>query len=67
MLLFGAETWLLTPRMEWALDYFQNRVKPRITGRKPWRRGDGSWEYPHLAEAMGEVGFEGIRKLVTRR
>ena len=26
-----------------------------------------SWEYPPLTEAMGEGGFEGIRKLVRRR
>ena len=28
---------------------------------------DGSWEYPPLTEALGKAGFEGIRKLVTRR
>ena len=31
------------------------------------RRGDGSWEYPSLEEAMVEAGFEGIGEYVTRR
>ena len=43
VLLFGAETWVLTPRMERDLDCFQHRVPRRITGRQPRRRGYGSW------------------------
>ena len=53
--------------MERALESFQHRVARRITGKQPWRRVDGIWEYPPLAEALGGAGFEGIRKLVTRR
>ena len=39
VLLFGAKTWVLTPRMDRALDSFQHRVARRITGRQPRRRG----------------------------
>ena len=67
VLLFGAETWVLTPRMERALDSFQNRVVQRLIGRQLRRQGDGSSNYPPLEEEMGEKGFKGIRKLVTRR
>ena len=67
VLLFGAETWVLTPRMERALDRFQHRVARRLDGRQPMRRGGGSWAYPPLEEAMVESGFEGIRKSVTSR
>ena len=67
VLLFGSEMWVLTSRMERALDSFQHRVARRITGKQPRRRMDGSWEYPPLAEALREAGFEGIRKSVTRR
>ena len=67
MLLFGVETWLLTPRMEQALDSFQHRVVQRLTGIQPSRRGGGGWAYPPLEEEMGESGFEGVRKSVTRR
>ena len=67
VLLFGAYTWVLTPRMERSLYIFQHRVAQGITGRQPRRRGGGSWEYPPLYEAIGEAGFEGIIKSVTKR
>ena len=67
VLLFGAETWVLTPRIKQALESFQHRAALWITGRKPQRRGDGHWTYPLLKEAMKEAGFEGIRKAATRR
>ena len=67
VLLFGAETWVLTPRMERALDSFQYRVARQITRRQPRRQGDGSWEYPPLEEAMVKEGFEGIGKYLTMR
>ena len=37
VLLFGAETWVLTKSMEAALDAFQGRVARRLTGRMPSR------------------------------
>ena len=60
VLLFGEETWVLTPRMERALGSFQHWVAQRLTRRQPRRQGGGSWEYPSLEEAMSEAGFEGI-------
>ena len=48
VLLFGEETWVLTPRMEWDLYSFQHRVTQRLTGRQPRRRGGKSWAYPSL-------------------
>ena len=67
VLLFGADTSVLTPRMERALESFQHGAARRMTGRQPRRRGDGRWTYPPLKEAMREAGFEGIRKAITRR
>ena len=43
VLLFGAETWVLTKKMEAALDAFQGRVARRLTGRMPSRGRDGKW------------------------
>ena len=40
VLLFGAETWVLTRKMESALDAFQGRVARRLTGRQPLRERD---------------------------
>ena len=67
VLLFRAETWLLTQRMERALGSFQSRVARGITRKHPRQRTYGSWYYPPLAEALGEARLEGIRKSVTRR
>ena len=46
VLLFGAESWFLTKRMESALDAFQGRVERCLTGRMPHRGRDGKWVYP---------------------
>ena len=43
VLLFGADTWVLTKKMESALDAFQGRVARRMTGRQPRRGRDGKW------------------------
>ena len=67
VLLFGAETWLMTPRIERALESFMHRDALNITGKQPRRGGGGQWTYPPLKEAMREAGFEGIRKAVTRK
>ena len=67
VLLFGAETWVLTRNMESALDAFQGRVARRITGRQPRRGRDWRWFYPSLAGAMKEVGAVRIRTLILQR
>ena len=60
VLLFRSEMWVLTPRMGWALGRFQHGVARRITWRHPRRQDEGGWEYPPLAAAMEESGFEEI-------
>ena len=67
VLLFGAETWVLTKRMEAALDVFQGRVARRLTGRMPRRRRDGKWLYLPLAGATKEAGIVRARTSVLRR
>ena len=56
VMVFGAETWVLTPSMERALGSFQHMVVQRLTGRKPRRRG--GWEL--VIPTIG-VGNGGIR------
>ena len=48
VILFWAETWVLTPRIERALESFLHGAALRITGRQPRRGGDGQWTYPPL-------------------
>ena len=58
---------MLTPMMEQDPDSFQHRVVQRLTGRQLRRQKDGIWTYPPLEEEMGESGFKGISKSITRR
>ena len=39
VILFGAETWVLTPRIEQSLESFLHGAARRITGRQPRRGG----------------------------
>ena len=66
-LLFGAETWVLSWKMESALDAFQGRVARRLTGRQPRRGRDGKCFYPPLAGALKEAGVVRVRTSILRR
>ena len=67
VLLFRAETWVLTRNMESALDAYQGRVERNITGSQPRCGRDRRWFYPSLAGAMKEAGIVRIRTLILRR
>ena len=67
VLLFGAETWVLTPRIERVLESFMHRDARRITGIQLRRGWYGKWYYTSLREAMREAGVVEIRKSITRR
>ena len=67
VLLFGAETWVLTQKMESALDAFQGRVARGMTGRHPRRGRDGKWFYPSLAGALKKAGAVRVRTSILRR
>ena len=43
VLLFGAEAWVLTRKMESALEAFQGRVARKLTGRQPHCGRYGRW------------------------
>ena len=44
VLLFGAETWVVTPRMGRVLGGFHDQVEKRLTGRILRRQNYGKWE-----------------------
>ena len=67
VLLFGAETWVVTPRMERTLSSFMHGVARRITGRQPRRGWDGKWFYPSLEGAIKESEFKDIRTSINNR
>ena len=67
MLLLGAETWVVTPKMERALSAFLHGAARRLTGRQPQMEKDGDWHYPSLEGAMKETGLTNIRTSIMRR
>ena len=67
VLLFGAETWVLSPRIERALDSFMHGAARRITWRHPRRGWDVKWFTPSLGGGMKESGFKEIRTSITNR
>ena len=67
VLLFGTETWVMTPCMEWALGSFQHGVAQRITGRQLRRKEGGGRYYPLMATAIEEAEFEEIGVYILKR
>ena len=67
VLLFGADTWVVSPRMERALTSFINGAARWIIGRQPRRGLDGKWFYPSLVGAMKEEGFTDVQTSINRR
>ena len=67
VLLFGAESWVLTVKMEAALDAFQGRVDRRMTGILPRRDRDRKWQYLPLEGAIKDTGIVRARTSVLRR
>ena len=67
VLLFGAETWVATPKMERALSGFLHGAARRLTGRQARREKDGDWYYPSLEGAMREAGLIDIQMSILNR
>ena len=67
VLLFIAETWVVTPRMGRVLgERFQYHVAQQLTGRIPRRHTDRKWEYTSVAAAREEAVFETIEEYIWR-
>ena len=56
-LLFGAETWVMSPRIGNNLYRFHHRVDHRLAGMQPRRYTTGRLVYPPLEAAMAIVGL----------
>jgi len=66
VLLYGSETWVVTPQMLQPLESFTHRIARRITNKMP-RLHHGTWHYPPLEDAMVEAGFYPITEYIHRR
>lgn len=68
VLLFGAETWVLTESMFRLLEGFHHRVVRQITGdRTRYCRRTGEWTSTDIAVVMEKAGMFPIREYISRR
>ena len=67
VLLFGEETWVVTPQMGTALGGVQTQVVRLLTGQLPWRARNRTWKYTSEAAAMEAEVFMTIEEYVRRR
>jgi hypothetical protein len=68
VLLFGSESWVLTPSMLGKLEGFHRQIARRLTGRSPvYLRSEGTWQYQPLGNAMEEAGLYSMNEYITRR
>ena len=59
-LLFGAELWVMSPRIGRTLGGFQHRVTCRLANMQLNRTGAGRRIYPYMDEFMNAVGLEKV-------
>ncbi len=67
VLLFGSETWKLSPLSLKSLEGIQIRAARRMAGMKPARNPDGTWTYPNSKEVLKAVGLKTIGEYINVR
>ena len=67
VLLFGAETWVVTPRMGKSLGAFQTQVARQLMGNLPHRTTNGMWGYTSASAARRATGFFTMEEYLRRR
>ncbi len=64
VLLYGSETWSLSPSSMKRLEGFHICAAWRMSGKRPERNVDGSWMYPRSKEVLEAVGMKSIANFV---
>ena len=67
VLLFGSETWVVTPRLEKALAGFHHRAVQWMAGMGPESQLYRTWVYPPIGEALEMLGLDEIGVYIDRR
>ena len=67
VLLFGSETWCLSPANLRLLEGFHVRAARRMTGMMPKRKSDGTWEYPDSVEVLKAACLHTVEDYITVR
>jgi len=67
ILLFGAETWVLSKAMETKLQSFHHRCARAIAGRYITKNPDDTWTCPPTNEILKEAGLCTIQESIKKR
>jgi hypothetical protein len=67
VLLYGSETWSLSPSSMKRLEGFHIPAAWQMSGKRPERNVDGSWTYPCSEEVLEAVGMKVIAHYVNVR
>ena len=68
VLLFGSESWVLSPALLARLEGFHVRAAWRMArDNKPRRGADRVWSYPRTADVLEEVGLRSMEEYIRRR
>ncbi len=67
VLLFGSETWSLSPGTLKRLDGFHHRAAWRMAGMRPLHDGEGNWTYLSNTRALKKVGLYTIEHYIGVR
>jgi hypothetical protein len=60
VLLYGSETWNLSPTSVKQLEGFHIRATWRMSVLQPEKKPNGSWSYPHLKDVLDAAGLHTI-------
>jgi hypothetical protein len=65
VLLFGSETWCLTPTARKRLEGFQVRASYRMAKENiPRKNPNGTWTYPSTADVLEECGLHSMEHYI---
>ena len=66
VLLYGSESWVVSPYNLRALEGFHVEAARRLTGIRPKKRGE-AWVYPKSADVLREARLKTIREYIAKR
>ena len=66
VLLYGSETWVMSPRIGSTLVRFHHRVARILMGNQPQKGMYGMWVYPPMSEVKAEARLHEVETYVSR-
>ena len=66
VLLYGSESWVVSPTVLRELEGFHVEAARRLTGMRP-RKVEGKWVYPHSADVLTAAQLQTIENYIQKR